>query len=237
MMLMSGHSKWANIKARKAAVDSKRSAVFTRCAKEIMVAIREGGGETNPENNSYLRAAIERARQVNMPKENINRLLAKYERRGANLEVFWLEAYGPFGVPLMIEAESDNRNRLLGQVKSVLRDFSGSLGETGSVSFRFDRLGEIEVDRQLTQEEQLDLIDAGVEEIVGDRLLISRLEDCEKVRKRAESLGLKIERLDKIFRAKSPIIVDEKQKGRIREMITKLKENEEIVNVFAGVNE
>ena len=112
---MSGHSKWANIKNRKGAQDKKRSEAFTKAAKDILTAIREGGGNTNPDSNVVLKAAIEKSRAVNMPKENIDRLLSRFESRKNNLSSGLMEAYGPYGIPMLIEFETDNKNRILSE--------------------------------------------------------------------------------------------------------------------------
>ncbi|MEI8068167.1 MAG: YebC/PmpR family DNA-binding transcriptional regulator, partial [Candidatus Shapirobacteria bacterium] len=138
---MSGHSKWANIKQRKGAQDKKRSVAFTKIAKNILTAIRLGGSNSNPETNSQLKTAIEKAREVNMPKENIDRLLTRFEERKANMINFYLEGYGPFGVPMVIEIETDNKNRILGEVKLIFRNYGGNLGESNSVMFQFNRVG------------------------------------------------------------------------------------------------
>ena len=118
---MSGHSKWSNIKNRKGAQDKKRSEAFTRLAKDILTAIRTNGGNTNPDANLSLKVAIDKAREANMPKENVERLLSRFEERKSNLVESIMEGYGPFGVPIIIDTETDNRNRILAEIKLILK--------------------------------------------------------------------------------------------------------------------
>ncbi len=127
---MSGHSKWSNIKNRKGAVDKKRSEVFTRASKNIMTALRSGGGMA-------LKTAIDQAKAVNMPRENIERLQNRYEEKKANLVYCRFEGFGPFSVPLVIEVETDNKNRTIGEIKLLFRDIGGSLGSVGCTGYMF----------------------------------------------------------------------------------------------------
>ncbi len=136
---MSGHSKWENIKRKKGVEDIKRGKVFSRYARQITIAIREGGS-ADPEKSPRLKSIIEEAKSVNMPKSNIDRLLQKGEEQ-KDLEAFWLEGYGPQGLAIMIEMATDNRQRTTQEIKSVFRRFQGSLAEPGAVAFQFERLG------------------------------------------------------------------------------------------------
>jgi len=230
---MSGHSKWANIKNRKGAQDKKRSEAFTKSARNIMTAIRVGGGNSNPDTNSGLRMAIEKAKETNMPKDNIERLIKKFEERKANLVNLTLEGYGPFGVPVMIEAETDNKNRILGEIKLIFRNYGGNLGESNSVSFLFDRVGEIELELiDLTKE--LELIDLGVEEIEENRLLV-KSEDVDRIVKGVGDLGMKAISYGVVMKVKSPIILDtEEMVAKVMEMIEEIEANDDVINVFAG---
>ena len=192
---MSGHSKWANIKNRKGAQDKKRSEAFTKISKNILTAIRLGGGSINPEVNGSLKVAIEKAREVNMPKENIQRLLDRFEERKANLVSVILEGYGPFGVPVVVETETDNKNRILGEIKLIFRNYDGVLGESGSVMYQFERVGEVELDpveqNEISEENQLKLIDLGAMDFDGNIVLVpvSLLNDFTKA---VENSGLKV---------------------------------------------
>ncbi|RME87152.1 MAG: YebC/PmpR family DNA-binding transcriptional regulator [Anaerolineae bacterium] len=137
---MSGHSKWSTIKRKKGMLDARRGALFTRLAREITIAARDGGGD--PDVNFRLRLAIERARAENMPKENIERAIKRgtgEDKEGGALEEVMYEGYAPHGVALMIECVTDNRNRTVAEIRHVLTRAGGSLGEVGSVSWQFDR--------------------------------------------------------------------------------------------------
>lgn len=231
---MSGHSKWANIKNRKGAQDKKRSEVFTRASKNIMTAVREGGGNTNPEANVHLKTAIEKAREVNMPKENIERLLQRFEERKNNLVSGVFEGFGPFGVPIMIEVESDNKNRILGEIKLIFRNYSGSLGESGSVAFMFDRVGEIELEKALSEMEQLELIDFGVRDFEENRV-ITEVADLGKVKEKVKENGWPILSSSLIYRCRAPTMLSsEDEVAKIMDLVDELEENDDVINVFAG---
>ncbi|HBP50881.1 MAG: hypothetical protein US68_C0005G0036 [Candidatus Shapirobacteria bacterium GW2011_GWE1_38_10] len=231
---MSGHSKWANIKNRKGAQDKKRSEVFTKTSKNIMTAIREGGGNTNPASNVALREAIERSRAVNMPKENIERLLQRFEERKNNLVSGVFEGFGPFGVPIMIEVETDNKNRVLGEIKLIFRNYGGNLGESGSVAFMFDRVGEIELESNIDQNMELELIDFGVKDIDG-KLVITAVSDFGRVRDKLVSSGLAIESSGLVYKCRSnTMLASEEEVAKILDMVDELEENDDVINVFAG---
>jgi YebC/PmpR family DNA-binding regulatory protein len=137
---MSGHSKWSTIKRKKGAADAKRGAIFTRMAKEVALAAREGGGD--PETNFKLRLAVDKAKSVNMPKENIERAIRRgtgEDKDGIVMEEVFYEGYGPHGVALMIECVTENRNRAVADIRHILNRFGGSMGESGSVAWQFNR--------------------------------------------------------------------------------------------------
>ncbi|MFA5025345.1 MAG: YebC/PmpR family DNA-binding transcriptional regulator [Candidatus Shapirobacteria bacterium] len=231
---MSGHSKWANIKNRKGAQDKKRSEVFTRASKNIMTAIREGGGNSNPESNVGLREAIEKSRAVNMPKENIDRLLKRFEERKNNISAGVFEGFGPFGVPMMIEVETDNKNRVLGEIKLIFRNYGGNLGESGSVAFMFDKVGEIEMESEINEDIELELIDAGVKDI-DSKIVITEVADFGRVRNKVKELGLVIESSALIYKCRSAtMLTTEEEVGKILDMVDELEENDDVINVFAG---
>ncbi|HWS49133.1 MAG TPA: YebC/PmpR family DNA-binding transcriptional regulator [Candidatus Methanoperedens sp.] len=231
---MSGHSKWANIKNRKGAQDKKRSEAFTRVSKNIMTAIREGGGNCNPESNISLREAIDRSRAVNMPKENIDRLLKRFEERKNSVTYGVFEGFGPFGVPMMIEVETDNKNRILGEIKLIFRNYGGNLGESGSVAFMFDKVGEIEVESKIDENLELELIDSGVKDIEG-KVVTTEVTDFGRVRNKIREMGLAIEDSGLVFRCRGNTVLEsEEEVGKILDMIDELEENDDVVNVFAG---
>lgn len=223
---MSGHSKWANIKNRKGAQDKKRSVAFTKAAKDILTALRNGGG-------AGLKDAIDKAREVNMPKENIERLLSRFESRKGNLVNCVLEGFGPHGVPIMVEIETDNKNRILGEIRLIFKNSGGSLGEEGSVAYFFDKVGEILVS-DLKEEDQLVLIDLGAKDF-KDNSIITEPSELKKVEAEVLKLGMKIEESGIIMRAKSPIVLEsEDQLNEIIDLVDLLEENDDVVNVFAG---
>jgi len=222
---MSGHSKWSNIKNRKGAQDKKRSEVFTRASRDILTALRTGVG---------LKSAIDKARAANMPNENVDRLIAKFEERKANLVSITMEGYGPFGVPMVIELETDNKNRILGEIKLIFRNYGGNLGENNSVMFQFKRVGEVELENQLSEETELDLIDAGATDF-EEKTILTEVNNLNNLVKKIEGMGLKIERSELSMRANNPIMLNsEEEVGKILDMIEELEENDDVINVFAG---
>jgi YebC/PmpR family DNA-binding regulatory protein len=223
---MSGHSKWANIKNRKGAQDKKRSVAFTKASKDILTALRNGGG-------SGLKDAIDKAKAVNMPKENVDRLLARFESRKGNLINCILEGFGPHGVPVMVEIETDNKNRILGEIRLIFKNSGGSLGEEGSVAYFFDRVGEIVVS-ELDEAVQLTLIDAGAKDFDGNSVL-TEVVDLKRVEEEIKKIGLVVEESGIVMRVKSPILLDsESDLNDVVELVECLEENDDVVNVFAG---
>lgn len=231
---MSGHSKWSNIKNRKGAQDKKRSEAFTKMAKDILTAIRTNGGNTNPEANLSLKIAIDKAREVNMPKENIERLLSRFEERKANLVESILEGYGPFGVPLIIDTETDNRNRILAEIKLILKNFNGSLGENGSVMFQFERVGEIELE-EVSEEKQLELIDMGAVDFEENIVWVPNEKYNEIVKQIKGNDNLNLIRAELVYKAVNPIkLKNENELNTILDLVEELEENDDVVGVYAG---
>ena len=221
---MSGHSKWANIKNRKGAQDKKRSEAFTKFSKNILTALRSGGN---------VKAAIDKAREVNMPKENIERLIEKFESRKANLQDYMFEGYGPNGVPIMVEVQSDNKNRILGEVRLIFKNSGGNLGEEGSVAYMFDRVGEIET-TNLSEEHELTLIDAGATDF-DDKLIYTEVTNLNNLTKKVEEMGIEVVESKIVMKPKNPIMLSsEDELNKLLEMIEELEENDDVVAVFAG---
>src|SRR3989440_10445668 len=167
---MSGHSKWSSIKHKKAASDAKRGAQFTKLARAIQVAAREGGGD--PEGNAALANAVQKARDARMPKDNIERAIAKGTGAGRDAEAIesvTYEGYGPGGVAILVEALTDNRNRTGSEVRHTFTRHGGNLGEPGSVAWTFEKKGEIVVDgSRYSEDDLLAAIDAGAEDVALD---------------------------------------------------------------------
>lgn len=231
---MSGHSKWSNIKNRKGAQDKKRGVAFTKMSRDILTAIRTSGGNTNPESNSSLRMAIEKAKEVDMPKENIERLITRFEERKVNLSEILLEGFGPFGVPLVIECETDNKNRILAEIKLVLRNFNGSLGENGSVLFQFKRVGEIELEK-IDDEDQLELIDLGVSDLDENIIWVASDEYNSFLEKLKGKDKFKVINSSLIYKAINPIKLNsEDEVKKILDLVDELESNEDVLGVSAG---
>jgi YebC/PmpR family DNA-binding regulatory protein len=193
---MSGHSKWSTIKRKKGAADAKRSKMFSRVSKEIQLAAREGGAD--PDMNPRLRLAIANAKGVNMPKENIDRAINRASKEADTLHEVTFEGYGPHGIAIFIECMTDNHLRTVSSIRAIFNRRGGNLGTNGSVAFMFERKGVITVPRgDMDPEEfQLELIDAGVEEVdlEGDVFIITTaLEDFGNIQKKLEEMGLEAE--------------------------------------------
>ena len=193
---MSGHSKWSTIKRRKGAVDAKRSKVFSRISKEILIAVKDGGPD--PDANPSLRLALSNAKGVNMPKDNIERAINKANKDDASLQEVTFEGYAPHAIALFVECLTDNNNRTVSSVRSIFTKRGGSLSTSGSVSFMFDRKGVVTIPKaDLDQDEfELELIDAGAEDIedAGEHFIItSALEDFGNVRKKLEQMNIEPE--------------------------------------------
>lgn len=235
---MSGHSKWNNIKNRKGAQDKKRSETFTKISKNILTAIRLGGGSSDPQVNGTLKVAIDKAREVNMPKENIERLLTRFEERKDKLVSVILEGYGPFGVPIIIEAETDNKNRILGEIKLIFKNYGGALGDANSVMYQFNRVGEVELDsseqNEISEESQLELIDLGAEDFDGN-IVIVNASSVSDFAKKIEDLGFKVTRSEAVYRAQNPIFLkSEDDVSKMMNFIDELESNDDVLGVSAG---
>jgi YebC/PmpR family DNA-binding regulatory protein len=236
---MSGHSKWHSIKHKKAVVDARRGQQFTKLARAITVAAREGGGD--PEGNPSLALAVQKARDASMPKDNIERAIAKGTGEGVDadrIETVVYEGYGPGGVALLIEALTDNRNRTGADVRHLLSKNGGNLGEPGSVSYLFDKRGVIVVDATRYGEDDLILaIDAGARDISVDEDMfevITEPGDLAAVRQALEQAGVEIESADISERPKSRVPVDEAEAGKLITLIDSLEESDDITTVHAN---
>lgn len=234
---MAGHSKWANIKRRKGAQDAKRAKQFTRIIKEIHVAVREGGGD--PESNPRLRLAMQNAKGVNMPKDNIQRAIAKAEGDDANsYQEVTFEGYGPNGIAIFIECLTDNNQRTVSMVRSVFNKRGGSLGTNGSLSFLFERKGIFTVPKKddLNREEfELELIDAGLEDIDENDetyILTVPMEEFGNMNKTLEDMGVEVENaeLQRIPNNTSSLSVEDSKK--ILQMIEDFEEIDDVQNVY-----
>jgi YebC/PmpR family DNA-binding regulatory protein len=230
---MSGHSKWSQIKRQKGVADAKRGQIFTKVAREIIVAVREGG--SNPEANFRLRLAIQKARDSNMPLDNIDRAIKRGsgQAEGASLAEMILEGYGPSGVAILVEALSDNRNRTLQEVRNIFYRHGGSLGESGCVAWLFDSRGVITVDTNNLDAEELALnaIDAGAEDVKIESNYIeiyTKAEELEKVREALKQKNIPIASAELSKVPKTTVQLDEKAALQTLRLLDKLEELEEV---------
>jgi YebC/PmpR family DNA-binding regulatory protein len=237
---MSGHSKWHSIKHKKAVVDARRGQQFTKLARAITVAAREGGGDVD--GNPSLALAVQKARDASMPKDNIERAISKGTGAGTDadqIETVVYEGYGPGGVALLIEALTDNRNRTSAEIRHAFSKFGGSLGEPGSVSYLFDKRGVIVVDASRYDEDDLiAAIDAGAEDIARDDddlfEVITAPGDIQAVREALEQSGVEVERADVTQRPRSRVPVDEADAGKLLRLIDSLEESDDVSAVHAN---
>jgi len=232
---MSGHSKWENIKRRKGAEDKKRGQAFSKFARAIAAAIKEGGS-ASPESNVRLRIILQQARMASMPKENIERALQKGEKQGENLESFVLEGYGPGGVALMIELLSDNRQRTVQEMKNLFQRFGGSLAEPGAVGFQFQKRGVIRT-LPLTEEKILGLLDLGITDFEAkedETIFFLPIELLEQTREKMEKEGINILLADQIMQPKTLIKINEADRGQIESFLEELEEDEDVQRVFTN---
>ncbi len=237
---MSGHSKWASIKHKKAIVDSKRGKLFTKLARAVTVAAKEGGGDID--GNPSLALAVQKARDASMPKDNIERAIAKGTGAGADtaaLETMLYEGYGPGGVALLIEAVTDNRNRTGADVRHALSKANGALGEPGSVAYNFDKKGVIVVDGdRYSEDDLLVAIDAGAEDIAREDgeawEIITEPSDLTAVRAALEAAEIAIENAEVTQRPKVLVPVDEETAAKLLRLIDALEDYDDVDAVHAN---
>ncbi len=238
---MSGHSKWSSIKHQKGVTDARRGQLFTKLTREIMVAVRQGG--SNPEANFQLRLAIQKARDNNMPLENIERAIKRGsgEIEGATLAEMVLEGYGPGGAAILVHALTDNRNRTLQDVRNIFSRHNGSLGESGCVAWLFDPRGLITVPINDLDAEELELqaIDAGAEDVKVENDYVeiyTKLEDMEKTRALMEQQNLTIASSELIMTSKNMVELEEKPALQTLKLLDKLEELDEVQHVTTNAD-
>jgi len=236
---MSGHSKWAQIKRQKGVNDSRRGQVFTKVGREITVAAREGG---DPDANFRLRLAIQKAREVNMPQENIQRAVNRgtgTDKEGGQLEELLYEGYGPNGVAVMVQVLTDNRNRAAADVRNVFTRGGGNMGEGGSVAWMFDQKGliTIELDGASAEEAEMVAIDAGADDIQESDDLLEVYTDkaaLDSVRKALDGQKLKISSAELVMVPKTTMDLDEKGATSVARLIDRLEELDDVQRVYAN---
>jgi YebC/PmpR family DNA-binding regulatory protein len=236
---MSGHSKWASIKHKKAVVDSRRGAEFSKLARAIMVAARDGGGDVD--GNPTLENAVRKAKEGSMPKENIERAIAKGTGEGGDadaIEAVLYEGYGPGGVAILVEALTDNRNRTGADVRHAFSKNGGSLGEPGSVAYLFDKKGTIVIDADRYSEEDLmPAVDAGAEDITTDEdvfEVICEPADFAAVRRALEAAGVEMQSAEMAYRPSILVPIDDAQAAKLMKLIEVLEELDDVDAVHAN---
>ena len=236
---MAGHSKWAQIKHKKAVTDARRGAEFTKLARAIQVAARDGGGD--PAGNASLANAIQKAKDAGMPKQNIERAIAKGTGADTDadaIEAVVYEGYGPGGVAIMVEALTDNRNRTGSEVRHVFSKSGGSLGEPGSVAWQFEKKGVIVVDAARASEDDLMVaIDAGAEDVAIDENVyevVTAPADLQSAREALEAAGIAIESAELTMRPTSRVEVDEGQVRSLMRLLEELEEHDDVNAVHAN---
>jgi len=234
---MSGHSKWANIKNKKAKGDAARANIFTKIGRELAIAVKQGG--PNPDSNSRLRDVIAKAKAANMPNDNIMRSIKKAsgELGSVNYEEITYEGYAAGGVAVIVETLTDNKNRTAGDVRCAFDKFGGNLGSTGCVSYMFNKKGVVVVDGEGLEEDDLMLLalDAGADDVVSDDgvyEIYTLPQNYTAVRENLEKQGLKILSSDIEMVPENYVTPEESALPKIMNLIDRLEENDDVQNVF-----
>lgn len=236
---MAGHSKWANIKHKKAKEDAKRGKAFTKLIKEITVVARLGGGD--PDGNPRLRTLIEKAKEINMPQENTTRAIKKGtgELPGVNYEAITYEGYGPENIAVIVETLTDNKNRTVAEFRKMFTKNGGSLAETGAVNWMFSKKGVIRVQGQTTEDQLLEkLLDFDVDDIKQeDELFVVYCEPkaTENIKKAIVDLGLTVKSSDLEWVAKTPAEVVQDKAEKAYDFLSTLDDHDDVQNVYTNL--
>jgi len=236
---MSGHSKWATIKRSKGAADAKRGAIFTKLTREIIIATRQGG--PSPEGNFRLRLAVQKARDSNMPKDNIENAIKKGSGAadGSSFTEMIMEGYGPAGVAILLEAMSDNRNRTVSEIRSTFQKYNGNMAEAGSVSWMFENTGIIVIDTEGLDPDEFSLyaIDAGAKDVKEDKGVLEIYTEPHEF----ENVKLAIEKKKKAVSAevtmipKNTVSLGEKEALQTVKLLEKLEDLDDVQRVFSNL--
>jgi YebC/PmpR family DNA-binding regulatory protein len=236
---LSGHSKWHNIRLRKGKQDAERGKIFTKIAREIIVAARHGGG--SPDTNVRLRLAIQKAREASMPADNVKRAIQRGtgELEGVTYDEVTYEGYGPGGVAILIECLTDNRNRTVADLRNIFAKCGGSLGESGCVAWMFDQKGIALVPAESTDEDAVMMatLDAGAEDIrvEGDSIeIITRPEDLQSVRDALTSAGIAFTEAEITKLPKSTVRVEGKEAAQVLRLMDILEDLDDVQHVYAN---
>ena len=238
---MSGHSKWNNIQGRKNAQDAKRGKIFQKISREIYMAAKAGGPDSNT--NPALRLVMDKAKSANMPNDNVMRAIKKATAlgEGEHYDEITYEGYGPGGVAILVHALTDNRNRTATNVRVAFTRNGGNLGETGSVNYMFDRQGYIVIERKtisINEDEMLEkVIDSGAEDMVTSPEffeIYTSLEDFTNVRDQLEAEGFTLAQAELTMIPQTTIKLDEQQKQQLEHLVDKLEDDEDVSEVFTS---
>ncbi len=236
---MSGHSKWATIKRAKGAADAKRGKIFSTIGKEITLAARSGGG--NPDANARLRTILLKAREANMPNDNVERAIKKGtgELAGAAIEQITYEGYGPAGAGLIVEVTTDNKNRAASEVRSVFSRYAGNLAQSGAVSFQFNHCGQFLISKDKTTEDKLMEIalDAGADDVrTSDEgfEVLCPVNAYYALAGVLEKSGIKPDSSEIVYLPKVPLVLNEADAAKVQTLIDALEELDDVQNVFSS---
>ena len=239
---MSGHSKWSTIKRKKGAADAKRGAIFTRVAKEIAIAAREGGGD--PDTNFSLRIAVDKAKAANMPKDNIERAIKRGTgegKEGAAYEEIMYEGYGPHGVALMIETVTDNRNRAVSDIRHILTRYGGGMGETGSVAWQFKRASYFEFSFEGLDEDEVYMyaLEGGADDVSiedGSAEIVGPVEAYKTVGDQLRLAGIKVEDAGLRMVPNQELELEVEQSLKVMKLIDALEELDDVQDVYSNLH-
>ena len=240
---MSGHSKWSTIKRQKGKADAKRGLTFTKISNAVTIAVKQGGGVTDPNQNFRLRLAIDAARSANMPKENIERAIQKASGKGAgSMEEVIYEGFAPGGASVIIEAATDNAQRTTSEIKSVFNKLGGSFGQPGSVAYQFSQLGRIVINKNGKPFDEIfeECVESGaedVEEVEGEVFVLTTVPNLAKVRDSLSAKGFNLVEVGLWREAKVKIsISDEEQLGKIERFIDTINNMDDVQNVYSNID-
>ncbi|WP_144393829.1 YebC/PmpR family DNA-binding transcriptional regulator [Pleionea sediminis] len=238
---MAGHSKWANIKHRKAAQDAKRGKIFTKIIRELVVAARSGG--PNPEDNPALRAAIDKALGANMKKDTIEKAVARGagNNDGENYENLSYEGYGPGGVAVLVECLTDNKNRTVGEVRHAFTKHGGNLGTSGSVAYLFDKKGQLIFDDNVSEDELMEAaLEAGAEDVVnhddGSYEVLTTPEDFLSVKDGLKEAGLSPENAEVAMLPSTQAELTASDGAKVLRLIERLEDLDDVQNVYTNAD-
>ena len=235
---MAGHSKFKNIQYRKGAQDKKRAKQFAKIGREIQIAVKIGG--TDPESNPRLRLAITNARSVNMPKDNVDRAINKNNTEASDYSEVRYEGYGPFGTAFIVEALTDNKNRTASEIRSIFSKNGGNLGETGSVSFNFNKVGEVQIKKEIDDSALEDLLDHGLEDYNLDddvTYLYSSFEELASFEKILVDKKFDIESANIIWKPNLTVKIEKKEDlDKLIRLNEELEDNDDVQNCFSNLD-